>query len=53
VRSRGELVLYLAAGIVYIAVGVAVPNLLLSWVEGAAFLLLAVWIVPAAVRRLR
>jgi hypothetical protein len=49
----GELRLYLVAAVVYIALGVAVPDFLWSWVEGAAFLLLAVWIVPALVRRLR
>ena len=47
-----ELALYVAAGLVYIAVGVAFPSLLLSWIEGAAFLLLAVWAVPALVRKL-
>lgn len=52
-RSRSELALYLGAAVSYIGLGVAVPNLLLSWVEGAAFLLLAVSIVPALVRRLR
>ena len=41
-RSRSELALYLGAAVSYIGLGVAVPNLLLSWVEGAAFLLLAV-----------
>jgi hypothetical protein len=48
-----EVGLYLAAAVAYIAVGVAVPELLLSWVEGAAFLLVAVWALPALVRRLR
>lgn len=48
-----ELALYLTAGVVYIALGVAWPDLLLSWVEGTAFLLLAVWLLPALVRRLR
>lgn len=47
-----ELALYLVAAVLYIALGVAYPNLLLSWVEGTAFLLLVVWIVPAFVRRL-
>ena len=51
--GRGELALYAAAGVAYIALGVAVPELLLSWFEGAAFLLLAVVVVPALVRRLR
>lgn len=42
-----ELALYVVAGAVYVAVGVAVPELLFSWVEGAVFLLLAVWVLPA------
>jgi hypothetical protein len=46
-----ELGLYAAAGVAYIALGVAFPDLLWSWVEGAAFLVLAVWAVPALVRR--
>lgn len=48
-----ELALYLAAGAVYVVLGVAVPELLFSWVEGAAFLLIAVWLLPALVTRLR
>jgi hypothetical protein len=48
-----ELALYLTAGVAYVALGVAFPALLLSWVEGAAFLLLCVWLIPAALRRLR
>jgi uncharacterized membrane protein YbaN (DUF454 family) len=48
-----ELWLYVAAGVVYIAVGVAEPGLLLSWIEGTVFLLVAVWLLPALVRRLR
>jgi hypothetical protein len=48
-----ELALYLAAGVVYIGLGVAVPELLFSWIEGAAFLLMAVWLLPALVARLR
>ena len=48
-----ELALYLAAAVAYITLGLIEPSLLLSWVEGAAFLLLAVWIIPAAIRRLR
>jgi uncharacterized membrane protein YbaN (DUF454 family) len=47
-----EVLLYVAAGIAYIALGVAEPSLLLSFFQGAAFLLLAVWIVPALYRRL-
>jgi hypothetical protein len=48
-----ELALYLAAGVVYVALGVAVPELLFSWVEGAAYLLVAVWLLPALWERLR
>ncbi|HET9323576.1 MAG TPA: hypothetical protein VFO03_06820 [Gaiellaceae bacterium] len=47
-----ELTLYLVAAVLYIALGVMYPSLLFSWVEGTAFLLLAVWIVPSFVRRL-
>jgi hypothetical protein len=48
-----ELALYLGAGAAYIVLGLVEPGFLLSWIEGAAFLLLAVWILPAAIRRLR
>ena len=48
-----ELALYLGAGLVYVALGLLWPDALLSWVEGAGFLLLAVWILPAVGRRLR
>jgi hypothetical protein len=48
-----ELALYLVAGAVYVALGVAFPELLFSWVEGAAFLLLAVVVLPALWERLR
>jgi hypothetical protein len=48
-----ELTRYLAAGVVYIALGVAVPELLFSWIEAAVYLLVAVWILPALVGRIR
>jgi hypothetical protein len=48
-----ELALYLAAGVAYVALGIAVPELLFSWVEGAAFLLIAVWLLPALLERIR
>ena len=44
---------YCAAAAVYIAIGVAYNDFLLSVIVGMAYLLLAVWLVPAAVRRLR
>jgi len=46
-----ELALYIAAGVVYIALGVAIPELLFSWIEGAVYLLIAVWVLPALLRR--
>jgi hypothetical protein len=48
-----ELKLYLVAAVAYIAIGVAFPTVLYSWVEGTAFLLLVVWILPSLIRRLR
>ncbi len=48
-----ELALYLAAGVVYVGLGVAFPEVLFSWVEGAAFLLLAVVFVPKLWERVR
>jgi hypothetical protein len=48
-----ELRLYLIAAVAYIALGVAYPPALYSWVEGTAFLLLVVWVLPSLVRRLR
>jgi hypothetical protein len=47
-----ELALYLAAGVVYVAIGVAVPELLFSWVVAAGYLLLCVVVLPSVVRRL-
>jgi hypothetical protein len=48
-----ELRLYLIAAVAYIAIGLAFPTVLYSWVEGTAFLLLVVWILPSLIRRLR
>jgi putative Ca2+/H+ antiporter (TMEM165/GDT1 family) len=48
-----ELAVYLLAGAVYVVLGVAIPELLFSWIEGAAFLLLAVWVLPALLERFR
>ena len=48
-----ETALYVVAGAVYVAVGVAVPEVLLAWPVGAAYLLIAVWLLPVAYRRLR
>jgi hypothetical protein len=48
-----ELAHYLAAGAVYIAIGVTFVEFLFSWVVAAGFLLLSVLALPALVRRLR
>ncbi len=45
--------LYALAASGYVLLGVLVPEALFSWVEGAAFLVVAVVLVPALVRRLR
>ncbi len=47
------LALYLAAGVVYVVLGVFVPELLFSSAEGILFLLVAVWALPALARRAR
>ncbi len=48
-----ELALYLAAGVVYVAIGVTYPEFLFSWVVAAGYLLLCVVVLPAVVRRVR
>jgi hypothetical protein len=51
--GRRELAVYLAAGAAYVALGVAVPELLFAWVVSVGFLLVCVVLLPALVRRLR
>ena len=48
-----ELALYLAAGVVYVAIGAAVPEFLFSWFVAAGYLLVCVVALPALVRVLR
>ena len=48
-----ELAGYVVAGVVYIAIGLAIPAFLFSWIVAAAYLLVAIWLVPAGLRRLR
>ena len=48
-----ELALYLAAAAVYVAVGVAKPEFLFSWVVAAGYLLLVVVALPFVIGRLR
>jgi hypothetical protein len=47
-----ELLLYGVAAAAYVVLGVFVPELLITWPVGAAFLLLVVCGLPALVRRL-
>jgi hypothetical protein len=51
--GRRELMLYLATGAAYVALGVAFPELLFAWVVSVGFLLICVVILPALVRHLR
>ena len=52
--SRAQLVVlagYLAAAAVYVLIGVLATDFLLSYFVGLAYLLVAVWLVPRALRR--
>jgi hypothetical protein len=48
-----ELALYVAAGVVYIAIGVAFPEMLFSWPVATGYLVTCVVLLPALVRRAR
>jgi len=48
-----ELPLYLAAGVVYVAIGVAAVEFLFSWFVAVGYLLVCVVAVPTLVRMLR
>ncbi len=52
-RDASSLPLYLATAAAYVTLGVLVPELLFSWFEGVAFLLLGVWIIPSLIGALR
>ena len=47
------LALYLAAGAVWVTIGVFVPEFMLSWPVTVVYLLLVAWLAPELVRRLR
>jgi hypothetical protein len=47
------LALYVVAGAVYVAIGVAFPGFLYSSVVAAIYLVIAVWAIPEGIRRLR
>lgn len=51
--GRRELVLYLATGVAYIAIGVTFPEFLFTWVVAVGFLLVSVVVLPALVGRVR
>jgi len=48
-----QLALYVAAGVAYIAIGVAVPEFMFTWVVAAGYLVLCVVLLPALVRVVR
>ena len=48
-----ELALYVAAGVVYVAIGVTVPEFLFSWPVAAGYLITCVVLLPTLVRVLR
>ena len=51
--GRRELALYVAAGTTYVAIGVAFPEFLFTWVVAVGYLLVFVVVVPTLVARIR
>jgi hypothetical protein len=51
--GRRELALYAVAGAVYVAIGVAFPEFLFTWLVAVGYLLLCVVLLPALARVLR
>lgn len=49
----GRIALYLGAAVLYIVIGVFVTDFLLSVFVAAGYLMLATWLIPAGLRRLR
>ena len=47
------LALYVAAGVVYVAIGVNFPDFLYSSVVAVAYVVAACWVLPEGIRRLR
>jgi hypothetical protein len=47
------LLVYLSAAVIYIVVGVLYVDFMLSVIVAAGYLLIAAWLVPTALRRLR
>lgn len=52
-RRYNVQLLYGASSIAYITLGIFVKQALALWIEGAAFLLLTVWLLPALISRIR
>ena len=50
--DRLDLALYLAAAVIYIAVGFVRPEVFAWWSYGAAWFVAVVWFVPPLIRRL-
>ncbi|HEU0305027.1 MAG TPA: hypothetical protein VFR32_10660 [Gaiellaceae bacterium] len=48
-----ELALYLAAGVGYVAIGVAFPEFLFTWIVSTGYLLVCVVALPALARWVR
>jgi hypothetical protein len=48
-----ELALYVAAGVVYVAIGVTTPEFLFPWAVAVGYLLLCVAAIPFLVRAIR
>jgi len=52
-EGRGTVLLYAGAALVYVVVGVLFTEFMLTSVVAVAYLLVAVWLLPALVRRVR
>lgn len=48
-----ELLPYLVAFVVYLAIGISVPEFMLSWPVAVCYLLITVFVVPALLRIFR
>jgi hypothetical protein len=48
--GQRELALYVAAGVVYVAIGVVFPEFLFPWVVAVGYLLLCVVVLPVLLR---
>jgi hypothetical protein len=51
IRRVREFRVYFAAFVVYVVIGVLVPEFMFASVVGIAYVLVATWLVPALVRR--